>query len=305
MKANPLPQDSSNRRLLIFAAWISILLISDLPDIVWDAYLGPPPDWMIWVKLGFLLLFFTACRTSKILNPLRHYALIMSLFFIGLATVRAIRESSSWQDLFNGSNPSFTFGYTGIYLLDIGVALVVIWGLWYIKRARRDFFLVKGEIDAPTEQVRWLGIPKGESWRKVGWIFASVSGVVVAFPTLLLVHFSTEILQRAAPLIPAVLIFAAINAFTEEIYFRVSLLATLPEVIGKSHALLINVVFFGLAHYLYGSPSGVAGFMMTGFLAWFLGKSILETRGIFWAWLIHFVPDVVIFASYALAWVQR
>ena len=59
--------------------------------------------------------------------------------------------------------------------------------------------------------------------------------------------------------------------------------------------------FFGLAHYLYGSPSGVIGFLMTGFLAWLLGKSMLETRGLFWAWFIHFLADVIIFASYAIS----
>ncbi len=44
---------------------------------------------------------------------------------------------------------------------------------------------------------------------------------------------------------------------------------------------------------------------MTGFLAWILGKSMLETRGLLWPWFIHFVPDVVIFASYAVLWTGR
>ncbi|MCX6538504.1 MAG: hypothetical protein NT151_06160 [Acidobacteria bacterium] len=43
---------------------------------------------------------------------------------------------------------------------------------------------------------------------------------------------------------------------------------------------------------------------MTGFLAWLLGKSIVETRGFAWAWFIHFVPDVVIFVSYAVFWMK-
>jgi hypothetical protein len=43
---------------------------------------------------------------------------------------------------------------------------------------------------------------------------------------------------------------------------------------------------------------------MTGFLAWLLGKSVLETKGLLWAWFIHFLPDVVIFYSYAIAWMQ-
>lgn len=105
-------------------------------------------------------------------------------------------------------------------------------------------------------------------------------------------------------LLPAILLFSAINAFTEEIYFRLSLLSTLHDVIGRTHTLLIVVVFFGLAHYLHGSPSGIIGFLMTGFLAWLLAKSILETKGIFWAWFIHFLADVAVFAYYAIDWVQ-
>jgi membrane protease YdiL (CAAX protease family) len=65
---------------------------------------------------------------------------------------------------------------------------------------------------------------------------------------------------------------------------------------------LINVAFFGLAHWLAGSPGGILGFAMTGFLAFLLGKAMLETKGFLWSWIIHFFPDVVIFFSYALVW---
>lgn len=65
--------------------------------------------------------------------------------------------------------------------------------------------------------------------------------------------------------------------------------------------MLLNVVFFGMAHYLYGSPAGIPGFLLTGFLAFLVGKSMLETRGLLWPWFIHFVPDVVVFASYVLS----
>jgi membrane protease YdiL (CAAX protease family) len=111
-------------------------------------------------------------------------------------------------------------------------------------------------------------------------------------------------LAKIIPLLPAILIYAAVNAFNEELYFRATLLSTLPQAIGKNHAMLINMVFFGLAHYLYGSPPGLVGFLMTGFLAYLLGKSMLETKGFLWAWFIHFLPDVVIFASYAIAWLR-
>ena len=199
---------------------------------------------------------------------------------------------------------SFTLGYTGIYILDCAVALAVIAALWAVKRRRSAFFLVKGELRAPIEPVRWLGIGSGESWRTFGWIFAVAAALAVAVPTLLSVRLAPEALGRAAGLLPAVLLFAAINAFNEEVYFRASFLSTLTDVIGRGHALLVASVFFGMGHYLYGSPPGVIGFLLTAFLGWLLGKSMLETKGLLWPWFIHFLADVVVFLYYALTFVR-
>jgi hypothetical protein len=33
----------------------------------------------------------------------------------------------------------------------------------------------------------------------------------------------------------------------------------------------------------------------------FLGKGMVETRGLFWTWWIHFLSDIAIFASMAAA----
>ena len=102
------------------------------------------------------------------------------------------------------------------------------------------------------------------------------------------------------------------NAIGEELTFRAPLLATLRGITGTSpaefaakgdgrqSALWLTSVYFGLAHYLNGDPSGWIGFLLTAFIAYVLGKSIYETRGIFWAWFIHFVADIPIFMLYAL-----
>ncbi|MFH0850449.1 MAG: hypothetical protein V1924_05870 [Candidatus Bathyarchaeota archaeon] len=37
-----------------------------------------------------------------------------------------------------------------------------------------------------------------------------------------------------------------------------------------------------------------------GFLGWFLGKSMQETGGFAWAWLIHFLQDVIIFTFFLM-----
>ena len=38
----------------------------------------------------------------------------------------------------------------------------------------------------------------------------------------------------------------------------------------------------------------------SGFLGWLLAKSVIETKGLGWALLIHFLQDVVIFGAGAM-----
>jgi membrane protease YdiL (CAAX protease family) len=293
------------KSLLILVAWVSMLLISDLPNILLTWILGQEPEWLIFVKVGVLGILLGICLIWKAIKPLWQYALVMLVLFIASGSSARLGNTSWWQNLFGGSQESFTMGYLGIYIRDLGMAFAVVATLWILKRRRKAFYLVKGQIDAPFEPVRWLGIREGGSWRTLGWIFVLVVCIATLIPTVFSLQLSSNTLLRAGYLLPSILLFSAINAFTEEIYFRLSLLSTLYDVIGRTHTLLIIVVFFGLAHYMHGSPSGIIGFLMTGFLAWLLAKSILETKGIFWAWFIHFLADVVVFAYYAIDWVQN
>ena len=283
-------------------SWILILAISDLPDVIIYSLIKTVPPYLFWLKIAFLILFFVLTMLWKKIRPLWQFGVIMTVFFLALKVTALIRNTAWWQNIFPVNNPSFYLGYIGIYLLDLLVALLVIAGLFLIKKRRADFFLVKGDLSAPIEPIRWLGIGKGKSWKNIGWIFAVAAGLAVFFPTVLSIKPTLTDFSRALPLLPGVLLFAAINAFGEEVYFRLPILSSLNGIIGKSQILLISAVFFGFAHFLYGSPPGIIGFLMTGFLAWLIGKSILETRGIAWAWFIHFVPDVVVFLSYALLW---
>ena len=225
---------------------------------------------------------------------------VLAVFYLALGLKALIRGTAWFQGRFNGPGVSFFQGFMAEFVLDIGVALAVIAILGVFKRARRAFFRPRGRRDAPIEPVRWLGIKPGESWKTFGWIFACAAALAVLVPTILAIGPSTAIVVKALPLLPAVLLFATINASTEEVYFRAGPLATLTEIIGKNQSLLLTAVFFGLAHWLYGSPPGILGVLMPGFLAWLIGKSMLETRGFAWPWLIHFLPDVVVFFSYAL-----
>ena len=289
---------------LVLTAWVAMLIVSDLPDILMTWLGAPVPSWIFWAKAAFLAVFLGLTRISKTIRPLWQYALALLTLFIALGLTSLLRGTAWFQGHFNYRGVPFFTGFAAVMTLDILVALAVIAVLWLMKRDRRAFFLAKGRMDAPVEPIRWLGIKEGGSWKSAGWIFAGAAAVAVFVPTILGIVPSKAIFLRVLPLFPAAVLFAAVNAFTEEAYFRCSILSTLHDVIGKTHTLLITFVFFGLAHWLYGSPAGPVGFMMTGFLAWVMGRSMLETKGILWPWIIHFAPDVVIFASYALLFVK-
>ncbi len=85
------------------------------------------------------------------------------------------------------------------------------------------------------------------------------------------------------------------NAFTEEVIFRLSYVSLVKhEGWDEKWALFLGTTVFGLVHYFGMAPKGIMGALMAGFLGWFLTKSILESKGFFWAWFIHFLQDVVI-----------
>lgn len=297
-------QEVRDANTLRIAAWAAMLVVSDLPDIILGRLGIALPPCMAWAKVVFLAAFVAATLALRALRRLRPYALALFTLFLALGLTGLLRSTAWFQGHFNYPGVPFFTGYAAVMALDVLVALAVIAVLWRLKRDRRAFFLARGDMGAPIAPIRWLGIGAGESWRKFTWIFAGIAALAVAVPTFLAAAPAPSALLRALPMLPAALLFAAVNAFTEEAYFRCSLISTLHEVIGKGHALGLILVFFGLSHWLYGSPAGLVGFAMTGFLSWIMARSMLETRGMLSAWIIHVLPDVVIFFSYALAYVK-
>ena len=126
--------------------------------------------------------------------------------------------------------------------------------------------------------------------------------LIAAFPSFIAQFNNGTLgsrLGQVLVLMPLVLLFAVMNAFSEELTYKASFLSVLNDPVGKRQALLLMATFFGLGHY-YGVPYGIVGVLMAGLLGWLLGKSMLETRGFFWAWFIHFLQDVLIFSFMAL-----
>jgi membrane protease YdiL (CAAX protease family) len=183
--------------------------------------------------------------------------------------------------------------------LKLLITLIVVGFLLCLKKKRAKFFLIPGDIAAPAEPVSWLGIKPGETWKKVGSRFALFLSLGTLAFLVIAGRPPLDIVIKAVPFLPAVFLCAALNAFHEEMTYKASFLAVLGDVVGGRQALWLMAAYFGILHY-YGIPYGMIGVLMATFLGWFLGKSMLETRGLWWAWFIHFVQDVLIFAFLAI-----
>jgi membrane protease YdiL (CAAX protease family) len=136
------------------------------------------------------------------------------------------------------------------------------------------------------------------TWRRRGPLIALALCAGLALFIVVLGGAPLSGLTRALPWMPFVILFAAMNAFGEEMNYRAPQLGALQGAVGPSQALLMTAAYFGIGHF-YGVPYGVMGVVMSFVLGWILGRSMLETKGLFWAWFIHFCMDAVIFTFMA------
>jgi len=292
--------EPSNRKLMLVVAWIFVLLASSVPMIFMQEVLHQTvsEDLRFGVTAVVVLLGLTLTFAWKTIRPL------MPLFLLFLVLVVAewmvftrIDQLPFYRSWLN--SPSFSVYMLAEQSLRLMVTLIIIAVLFLLRKRASAFFLVKGDTSALAEPVKWLGIKSGERWNKLGRMFA----LFISLGTLAFLVIAgrppLDIVVRALPFLPAVLIAAALNAFNEEMTYKASFLSVLEEPVGKHQALLLMAAFFGIGHY-YGIPYGIIGVILAGFLGWFLGKSMLETRGFWWAWFIHFWQDVLIFSFLAI-----
>jgi len=290
----------SKSRALLFTAWIFLLLSSGLPRIILQEVFDYPVTSDLGaiiaatVVLTGLVLTFAWSAMQRLRSFFVLFLILVAVEWFVYTKVDEMPFYQAWS-----SHPSFNVSMLAEQSLRLLVTLVIIAALFLLKKHASAFFLVKGDVNAPAEAVRPLGIQEGEPWNKIGRNFTLIlSSGTLAF-LILAGRPPMDILVQAVPFLPAVLLAAAPNAFNEEMTYKASFLSVLENVVGKHQALWLMAAYFGIGHY-YGIPYGVIGVMMAGFLGWFLGKSMLETRGLWWAWFIHFWQDMLIFAFLAI-----
>jgi len=280
-------------------AWVVMLLASMLPRIFLQEVLHQSPGWLDWAQIiGLVALALVAAVWSR-LRLLRNYLLILAFVPLAFILGDQLTAQPFWKSWFPPNSPSFVSQMMGIQLSRLLVTLLMIAFLLLLGYLRKDFFLTLGNLKAPIKPVKVLGFPKPDPWTNFGGQWA----VYISLGSLAFLYFSArpsaDTFSHLLTVFPAILLFAVLNAFSEEVTFRAALIAGSEHVVGARQAVWLAALYFGIAHF-YGVPYGILGVVMASFLGWMMGKAMVETRGLFWAWLIHFLQDVLIFSFMAM-----
>lgn len=279
-------------------AWAVTLFVSLLPEILFRELTGAAPAWLFWLKLGVLGAGLVLSSRWKPLRGLRlFFAVLLTLYSLEWGVDQAYRALGYTTWLAGLSRFQRDMLAVQIPRATTGVLLVL--AMLALTRSRARFFFVAGRLDAPAAPIPWI-LTRPPAWNRLGPAIAAamcLGLVVFAFgfgrPPALASALT------ALPLLPLILIFAASNAFGEEILYRAPWLGALEGPLGPSQALLLTAAYFGIGHF-YGVPYGVLGVGMAFIPGWLMGKAMLETRGFFWAWFIHLCMDTVVFFFIAL-----
>ncbi len=196
----------------------------------------------------------------------------------------------------NVSENSYINFQMNYQLLLLTIALVSMVSSYILNPESFKSIMSIGNISATGEELKIFGIKKGDSWLKTG---ISLS-VFISLTTGIFMYFQLKGQTIDYSLLKTgflwIILFSLTNSFSEEMIFRVGINGPLTNLLSPNKIFLISAVIFGVAHF-QGMPSGIIGIMLAGLLGYVLSKSIQETNGIFWAWVIHFLQDVIIIGS--------
>jgi membrane protease YdiL (CAAX protease family) len=283
----------SNRGLL-YTAWTVVLLLT-LPEIILRAFAGLDTSWMLPARIVLLAAAFALSSVWPTVRPLRG---ILTIFLVIYAVeagffLTALPQTQVYHAVF-GRDANLAF--FGERLLRIGAVLVMLLVLVRMGFKRRDVYLAVGDLRAIAEPMR---IPsKPEPWTKFGRNYAVISvGLLLAF---LIPALQPSLGELSIGLVAFAAICAAMNSFAEEFLYRAALIPQVLPLFGKRSTLLLLPVWFGLAHW-FGVPSGLTGVILAAIGAWFFTRAMIETRGIAWAWFLHFLADFTVYLVLFLA----
>jgi len=290
---------------LITLAWVGILAVGAptiiLRLLVRDLPAEPiTPVWLAWAQLAILVLLWVVTWVWPAVKPLRGFTLALLAFWVGYYFILPfVMESAAWSNWIGPASWGiWIVAFFGARLIPTALMALTLIGS---GNRRRELFLVRGDPRALAQPSHLMPgiLDEPKPWNRVAreWLPYYVIIVVVVVG----IQMRPDVSQISKVLIylPAIIIAAAIIAFTEEFQIRSMLLSRLGPVLGSQQTILLTSVLFGLLHY-FGWPSGPLGVLLAAYLGWWAAKSMIETRGFVWAFTLHFLGDFIIYAFCAM-----
>ena len=184
-------------------------------------------------------------------------------------------------------NNFLNYQLSGLIIACMTLVLIYVFAdktrLQYLNFNRR------GEMK-PSKLLR---LKEAGRWETDAWWIA-VPMILILGGVLALQTFSSDFTFTWIYLVIAIPL-AASNAFIEEVIFRLSYVSVGKDLTkSATYGLLMSSIIFGFIHYWGIAPNGIFGALISAYLGFFLAKSILETKGFYWAFVVHFLLDVVI-----------
>jgi membrane protease YdiL (CAAX protease family) len=284
-----------SRRLIAWGA----VLATTVPEIIWQESGHRASVWLTAIES--LVVIGAALAATRIPAWRGLTRFLFAIAFLNFAwrylsptlansaSVRGVTDNASW-------GARLLLGR----LFTLSGAVLLCFTLIGSGITRRDLFLCKGNPAAPATPIRFLGMRRPVPWTWLGPAFMVIFALVLAPYIYLTVFPNFKLSERIVRTFPWILAVAIVNAASEEFQFRSVLLAHLRGMFPKGEMILLTAVFFGVGHY-YGQPSGPLGAVMAGLAGWIWARSMIDTRGGVWAFLIHMTQDMVILSFLAVA----
>jgi hypothetical protein len=288
------PRPGLGTRSLLYVAWAIVLLLT-VPEIIARAFMGIDTSWMLAARMTLLAASVGLTFAWSVVRPLRGMLVVFLVIYVVEAGVflTAVPDSRIYQDAI-GDDANVAF--LGERLLRIGAVLVMLLVLLGMGLRRHDFYLAAGDVRATAEPMRIPSHP--EPWTRFGRNYAIISvGLLLAF---LIPALQPSLAELSIGLVVFAAVCAMLNAFAEEFLYRAALIPHVLPLFGKGATLLLLPVWFGLAHW-FGVPNGLTGVALAAVGGWFFARSMIETRGIAWAWFLHFLADFTVYLVLLLA----
>jgi membrane protease YdiL (CAAX protease family) len=188
---------------------------------------------------------------------------------------------------------NFQFNYQFVLLLVTILSLTVT---YFLNKENFLNYFTLGDISIPAKELKLFGIKANDSWLKTGISLT----IVISLATATFMYFQLKQAQVNWALLQGailwILLFSLTNSFGEEMIYRMGIVSPLKGLLQPMTIFIISAILFGIPH-LAGMPSGLIGATMAGVLGLVLAKSLYETNGFFWAWIIHFIQDVIIIGT--------